>query len=173
IENDEMISFISSSNNSLKLQESYERQFYTRQHDNHEINTIASVKSIFSNGKESLHYNYPHQYQHYNNINYTHIPINQNTNLDSISTFSGYITEDNVSTRPLISFSSDEEDSNDLDDIKEKPLNRSYENDNTNNEDDYDTDKGDDDDDDDDDDNGNDENYIEETSNINHLDIVE
>lgn len=46
IENDEIVSYVSS-NVSLKLQDSYDRQFYMRQ-DGYDANTSASVKSIFS-----------------------------------------------------------------------------------------------------------------------------
>ncbi|GAV27154.1 hypothetical protein PMKS-000615 [Pichia membranifaciens] len=157
IENDEIVSYVSS-NASLKLQDSYDRQFYMRQ-DGYDANTIASVKSIFSGnpapsiystGAVSIntsgtnnnssnrssfapaplsHISHMHPVAHSHGHNYNPLNANANPNthnhsttqlhlnngtsynnyLDSASTFSGSVGEDNVSTRPLVSFSSDEE----------------------------------------------------------------
>lgn len=165
IENDEMVSYVSS-NASLKLQDSYDRQFYMRQ-DGYDANTIASVKSIFSvnpapsiystgavstntsgtnnnnsNSNRSSfapaqlsHINHMHPVAHSHGHNYNHLNTNPNPNthnhstpllhqnngtsynnyLDSASAFSGSVAEDNVSTKPLVSFSSDEEEDCDND----------------------------------------------------------
>jgi hypothetical protein len=63
VENDEMISFISS-NASLKLQESYQKQFYTKKNiDNNNINcandlnTAASINSLYSATPVSINSN--------------------------------------------------------------------------------------------------------------------
>lgn len=185
IENEEIASFVSSSNTSLKNQQSHERQFYTRQatQDVTDTHTISSVKSIFSGAHGSIYlnngasinsggnnrivfgnylnyiplphshnHNYTHHLQHshhhhnngnignigsnYNNavtnntlnINYANsIDNNSNsinsvlnyanstnnpgnmTNIEEASIFSDNILEDNVSTRPLVSLSSDED----------------------------------------------------------------
>lgn len=164
IENDELVSCISS-NTSIKLkQESHESQFYNKD-DLDDSNTTSSVRSIYSTAPNpsnspttassprvsfgntkcpSIHsYNngnthilsqlYTQSAIPYNtNYNYADSQYSTSTynasminNLDVASTFSGSGMEDNISTKPLISISDEENDEDaDLDDEQKSGDNR-------------------------------------------------